>query len=230
MLKRLARHPATLALAVRLLAAWLRLVHRTTRWRVEGREHARAVWASRSPAIGAFWHEQIPLAPALWTQREPDDPDPGPMRCVVLVSRHRDGRLVADIARRLGVDATFGSSTRGALEGFRDLLRLLEAGHTVAITPDGPRGPRRVAQPGVARLALLSGRPVVPVGAAVARRRTLRTWDRMALPFPFSRGGLVYGEPITPRADESEETLLARIAEGMNRASARAEALARGEA
>lgn len=230
MLKRLARHPATLAFAARLLAAWLRLVHRTTRWRVEGREHARAVWASRSPAIGAFWHEQIPLAPALWTHREGDDPDPGPMRCVVLVSRHRDGRLIADIARRLGVDATFGSSTRGALEGFRDLLRLLEAGHTVAITPDGPRGPRRIARSGVARLALLSGRPVVPLGAAVARRRTLRTWDRMALPFPFSRGGLVYGEPITPAADETEESLLARISAGMDRAAARAEALARGDA
>ncbi len=229
MLKRLARHPATLALAARLLAAWLRLVHRTTLWRAEGREHARAVWAARRPAIGAFWHEQIPLAPALWTHREPDDPDPGPMRCVVLVSRHRDGRLIADIARRLGVDATFGSSTRGALEGFRDLLRLLEAGHTVAITPDGPRGPRRIAQPGVARLALLSGRPVVPLGAAVSRRKIMRSWDRMAFPFPFSRGGLVYGAPIIPSPDEGEDALLARISEGMDRAAARAEALARGE-
>ncbi|MCS6855555.1 MAG: DUF374 domain-containing protein, partial [Elioraea sp.] len=155
MLKRLARHPVTLASGARLLAAWLRFVHRTTRWRTEGRDHARRFWAAGSPAIGAFWHEQIPLAPALWTYREPGDPEPGPMRCIVLVSHHRDGRLIADIARRLGIEAVFGSSTRGALEGFRDLLRLLEAGHTVAITPDGPRGPRRVAQPGVARLALL---------------------------------------------------------------------------
>jgi len=230
MLKRFARHPATLAVAARLLAAWLALVHRTTRWRTEGREHARAVWATRSPAIGAFWHEQIPLAPAFWTHREPNEPDRGPMRCVVLVSRHRDGRLIADVARRLGIEAAFGSTTRGALEGVRDLLRQLEAGHTVAITPDGPRGPRRVAQPGVARLALLSGRPVVPLGAAVARHRTLRTWDRMRLPFPFSRGGLVYGGPITPRPGESAEALLGRIAEGMDRAAARAEALARGEA
>ncbi|MCS6855447.1 MAG: hypothetical protein NZ523_11955, partial [Elioraea sp.] len=100
----------------------------------------------------------------------------------------------------------------------------------VAITPDGPRGPRRVAQPGVARLALLAGRPVVPVGAAVARRKTLPSWDRMVFPFPFSRGGLVYGEPIIPQAGESEEALLARISAGMDRAAARAEALARGEA
>lgn len=228
MLKRLARHPATLALAARLLAAWLRLVHRSTRWRIEGREHARAVWAAGVPVIGAFWHDQIPLAPALWIRREPGDPPGGAMRCVVLVSRHRDGQLIAAIARRLGVEATFGSSSRGGVEGFRDLLRLLAAGHVVAITPDGPRGPRRVAQPGVARLARLSGRAVVPLGAAVAWRRTLRTWDRMPFPFPFSRGGLVYGAPIRPRPGETEEDLLARLAAALDAAAARAEALAEG--
>ncbi len=228
MVKKVLRHQRTLALAARLIAAWLRLVHATTRWRIEGREHAIAVWSSGRPAIGAFWHDQVPMMAFLWTHRRAGEPGPGPMRCVVLVSRHRDGRLIGDIAGRLGIGATYGSSSKGALEGFRELMRLLDAGHTVAITPDGPRGPRRVAQPGVARLALLSGRPVTPLGIAVSRRRVLRTWDRMAIPLPFGRGGMVYGEPILPREGDDEASLLARIAEGMDRAAARAEALASG--
>ena len=230
MLKRLLRHPRVLTLGAAAIAAWLRFVHRTTRWRIEGREHARAVWESGTPAIGAFWHEQVPLMAFLWTHRLAGEAGPGRMRCVVLVSRHRDGRLIGDIATRLGIEATYGSSSKGALEGFRDLMRLLGDGHTVAITPDGPRGPRRVAQPGVARLAALSGTKVVPVGIAVSRRRRLGTWDRMVFPLPFGRGGMVYGAPIAVAPEADESAVLAEIAAAMDAAAARAEALAEGRA
>jgi len=230
MLKRLLRHPRALALGAAVIAGWLGLVHRTTRWRIEGREHARAVWDAGIPAIGAFWHEQVPLMAFMWTHRVAGEAGPGRMRCVVLVSRHRDGRLIGDVATRLGIEATYGSSSRGALEGFRDLMRLLADGHTVAITPDGPRGPRRVAQPGVARLAALSGAKVVPLGIAVSRRRRLATWDRMVLPLPFGRGGMVYGAPIAVAPDADEAAALAEIAAAMDAAAARAEALAEGRA
>jgi lysophospholipid acyltransferase (LPLAT)-like uncharacterized protein len=229
-LKRLLRHPLALAMGAAAIAAWLRFVHRTTRWRIEGREHLRAVWESGTPAIGALWHEQVPLMAFLWTHRIAGEAGLGRMRCVVLVSRHRDGRLIGDVATRLGIEAAHGSSSRGALEGFRELMRLLEHGHSVGITPDGPRGPRRVAQPGVARLAALSGAKVMPVGVAVSRRRRLATWDRMAFPFPFGRGGMVYGAPIAVAPDEDERAALARIAAAMDAAAARAEALAEGRA
>lgn len=226
MLKRLLRHPRALALGAAAIAGWLRFVHRTTRWRIEGREHMLAIWESRVPAIGAFWHDQLPLMVFTWTHRAPGEPRPGAMRCAVLVSRHRDGRLIGDVVTRLGVEAVHGSTARGGAEAFRALQRLLADGHSVVITPDGPRGPRRVAQPGVARLAQASGRSVLPIGVAVSRRRVLDTWDRVAIPLPFGRGGIAYGAPIAIGPDEDEAASLARIAAAMDAAAARAEQLA----
>ena len=71
-----------------------------------------------------------------------------------------------------------------------------------ALTPDGPRGPRRVCAPGVAQLAAMSGRKVLPCGAMTSNAKTLGSWDRMRLPLPFGRGVLVCGELIdVPRED-----------------------------
>ena len=78
----------------------------------------------------------------------------------------------------------------------RVLLRVLGRGDMVVITPDGPRGPRRRAAPGVAQLAALAGVPVLPCAARTSRLRVLPSWDRMLLPLPFARGVLVLGPPV----------------------------------
>ena len=214
MLKRLLRHPRTLALGAALLARHLRLVAATTRWTVTGRERAEALRGR--PVIGAFWHEQLALAHAIawdWSGAR------GDTGFTVLVSQHRDGRLIGDVVARLGIDTAHGSSRRGGVAVFREAGRVLADGRSVAITPDGPRGPRRVAQSGVARLARLTGTPVIPVGVAVSRARRLGSWDRMIFPLPFGRGAIVYAEPVLPGEAETEETMLARIAAGMSEAA-----------
>lgn len=220
-LKRLLRHPRTLALGALLLAHYLRLVAATTRWQVEGRE-AAAAHAGR-PVIGAFWHEQLALAHAIawnWSGSRSDT------RFTVLVSQHRDGRLIGDVVSRLGIGAAHGSSRRGGVAVFREASRVLGEGRSIAITPDGPRGPRRVAQSGVARLARLSAVPVIPVGVAVSRARRLGSWDRMIFPLPFGRGAIVYGMPLAPEEAATEEALLADIAAAMTVVAERAATLA----
>lgn len=221
MLKRLLRHPRTLALGAWLLARYLRLVAATTRWTVRGREAAAA--AAGGPVIGAFWHEQLALAHAVawnWSGSRTDT------RFTVLVSQHRDGRLIGDVVARLGIGAAHGSSRRGGVAVFREAGRVLAEGRSVAITPDGPRGPRRNAQAGVARLARLSGVAVIPVGVAVSRARRLGSWDRMIFPLPFGRGAIVYGAPLAPGGWETEEALRAAIAAGMTAAADEAARLA----
>lgn len=221
MLKRLIRHPRTLALGAALLARYLRLVGATTRWQVEGREAASQ--HRGSPVIGAFWHEQLALAHAIawdWSGSRADT------RFTVLVSQHRDGRLIGDVVSRLGIGAAFGSSRRGGLSVFREAGRVLTDGRSVAITPDGPRGPRRVAQPGVARLARLAGVPVIPVGVAVSRARRLGSWDRMIFPLPFGRGAIVYGTPLLPAEAATEAAVGAEIAAAMTAVADRAATLA----
>jgi lysophospholipid acyltransferase (LPLAT)-like uncharacterized protein len=106
------------------------------------------------------------------------------------------------------------------------MLERLAQGEQIAITPDGPRGPRRDAAPGVAQLAALSGIPVLPCAAQTSRRVTLNSWDRMVLPLPFGRGNLVCRAPIAVGREEAAAAL-PTIAAALNNAADRADLLCR---
>jgi lysophospholipid acyltransferase (LPLAT)-like uncharacterized protein len=226
MLKRMLRHRATQATLAFLLGRYLAFALATTRWRLEGDAHmAQAVQGQ--PVIAAFWHERLPLMPALWRHARRG----GMPRMAVLVSRHNDGRFIGEMMRQFELDIVHGSTARygqdrGGAAGLRALLDRLAAGGSVVIPPDGPRGPRRQAAPGVAQLAALSGVAVLPCAAQTSRRYTLRSWDHMVLPLPFGRGTLVCLPPIAvPR--EAAATALAEIATAMDAAAARADHLCR---
>lgn len=194
-MKRMLRSPWGKAFLARLVGAYLAFALRTTRWTLDGVEHL-APHAGGAPAILAFWHECLPLVPALTIliQRLPGYQ---PARMHALVSQHFDGRLIGDLVRRFGIEPVHGSSSKGGATSVRTLLRLLARGDIVGITPDGPRGPRHKAEPGIALLAGLSGVPVLPCAARTTRRILLGSWDRMAIPLPFGRGVIVCGPTMT---------------------------------
>jgi lysophospholipid acyltransferase (LPLAT)-like uncharacterized protein len=200
--KRLLRSDPAQAALGRLLGLYIAFVYRTTCWRLEGEEHF-APHARGEPAVAAFWHERLPMMAMLWlfARRSAEAPARG-TGMQILVSRHRDGVLVGRALRRFGIGVVTGSSTRGGAAGVRALVKLITAGNHLAITPDGPRGPRRVAAPGVAQIAALTGVPVLPCAAQTTRRWVLKSWDRMVLPKPFGRGVIVCGPTIAvPRED-----------------------------
>ncbi len=224
MLRRLIRHPSVQLGLARLLGLYLAFVFRSSRWRLEGGEATLARAAEGQGLILAFWHERLPMAPVLMRLAQGRLP-PGTLREPrVLVSRHRDGRFIGEIVRRFGLGMVYGSSSRGGGSALLELLRALRRGHPVAVTPDGPRGPRRVAAPGVAQLAALSGAVVVPIGAACRPRQILPSWDQMMLPLPFGRGVVVAGEPIMVPPDGAEAALPG-IAAALDAVCARADAL-----
>jgi hypothetical protein len=199
MLKRLLRHSWPQTLAAALLGRYLAFALATTRWRLVGAPGLLQTLA-RQPMVVAFWHERLPLMPILWHQVRAESR--GSVRAHVLVSRHRDGRLIGAVVARFGLALVYGSSTRdgqdrGGAAGVRALLALLAGGSHVVITPDGPRGPRREAAAGVAEIAARSGAPVLPCAAQTTRHWTLPTWDRMLLPLPFGRGVIVCGQPLS---------------------------------
>jgi lysophospholipid acyltransferase (LPLAT)-like uncharacterized protein len=204
--KRLIRHPAVQRALARLVALYLRLVWATTRWTLVGEEHARAV--AGGPVILAFWHERLPLAALGWrllARRVLDKAGPpaGGRRAQVLISRHRDGRLIAAAVRPFGIEVVHASSSAGGATGLRALARILAGNGVAVITPDGPRGPARVAAPGVAQLAALTGVPVLPCAVASSRMRLARSWDRMRFPLPFARGVAVVGAPVAVARDDA---------------------------
>jgi lysophospholipid acyltransferase (LPLAT)-like uncharacterized protein len=146
--------------------------------------------------IYAFWHEQLAMMP--WVQFRPPT--------VVPISRSEDGEVTTRIFGHLGVQGVRGSSSRGGAAAARGMIQAARRGLDMGITPDGPRGPVHVVQPGATWIAKATGRPLLPVAYACTRYRRLSTWDRMLLPLPFGRGVFAYGELmwVSRGADEAE--------------------------
>lgn len=201
-----------------LVAQYLLLVVKTLRWRIVGETELQQM-ATGEPMIVAFWHETIPSMAILWQQAQRR----GMVRpAVALASRHRDGQLIGQVIERMGLGLVSGSSSRGGAAGLRGLINALNAGMHVGLTPDGPRGPRRVCAPGVAQLAAVSGRQVLPCAALTSRAKTLESWDRMRLPLPFGHGVLVCGKPISVAREDWQdgvETVTAALTAAINQAA-----------
>lgn len=204
-MKRVLRHEAVQTALARLLGHYLAFALATTRWTLVGGGHVSAV-ASDGPCIIAFWHERLPMMPMLWLMYR-RLPNALPRRVHVLVSQHRDGRFIGAVIARFRMDVVLGSSSRGGASSLRGLLKLLGSGDLVAVTPDGPRGPRRQAAPGIAHLAALSGAPVVACAAQTSRRRVLTSWDRMVIPRPFGRAVMVCRPPIAVARENWRDVL-----------------------
>ena len=139
--------------------------------------------------------------------------------------RHRRPRVRA--WRHSGVRSKIRGTDfpQGGATGFREALRALKNGQSVGLTADIPKGPARIAGPGIVTLAQVSGRPFVPMGMATSRRRTMDSWDKASLNLPFGRMVLAYGEPIhIPRKISGPEMAEWRqvVAEGLNEVTERA--------
>lgn len=188
-----------------LLSWYLRIVLRLQLGlRVEGLEAIRLM-AGDQPVIVAFWHETLPTIPILWRVARRQ----GMVRpAAVLVSRHRDGQMVGSIVRRLGVRLVSGSSSKGGVASMQELVKSLQKGESIGLTPDGPRGPARRAAAGVAALAGLSGAVILPCGVATTRYFVIKkSWDKMRVPLPFGRMVLVCGAPIAVPREAWREAL-----------------------
>jgi len=223
MLKRLLRGERAQAVAARLLGLYLALTYRTIRWRLEGRDIIEGFVSTATPLVFVFWHERLPMIPVLWRLVRGALPQGADYAPRFLVSRHRDGRLISSVVARFGATPVFGSSSRGGAAALRGMIEAVNAGHPVLITPDGPRGPRRVAAPGAAQLAAMTGCRLVAGSAAVSRAVVLSSWDRMMIPLPFGRGVVVIGDVIDVPPDGAAaaiEHMSAAMSEACERADA----------
>jgi lysophospholipid acyltransferase (LPLAT)-like uncharacterized protein len=137
--------------------------------------------------IYAFWHAHI-LAPSYVGRN---------LGAKVLISQHRDGEYIAQIVQRLGNDVARGSTTRGGARALLSMIKKVKAEKvSLAITPDGPKGPRFVVQSGVIILGQKTCYPIVPVMVHHSRCWELPSWDKFCIPKPFSKVVLIYGDPI----------------------------------
>jgi lysophospholipid acyltransferase (LPLAT)-like uncharacterized protein len=171
---------------------YILLVYRTNRWSVYNHDRPQRLLAEGRPFIGTFWHGRMLMIPMGWRRMAPMH---------MLISAHRDGRIIADAVSYFGIGTIAGSTRRGGSAALRMMLKKLKNGECVAITPDGPRGPAMTASIGIVNAARLAQVPIVPITYATSRRCVVATWDRFHIALPFGRGVFLWGEPIEIAAE-----------------------------
>ena len=197
-----------------LLAGIVRVLCSTVRLTIERETEMNAVIAQNNGGMFVTWHGRVMLCIHRYRGRG----------YFALVSLSRDGDLLAEYFRYVGMRVIRGSSKRGGAGAARQAINILNGGGTMAFTPDGPRGPSGNAQPGVAYFAQKSGRPIIPVGIACSPCRYLNTWDKHLIPLPFSRAHWTHGDPIFVLPGDDLEEARQKIEAAINDAQARAEA------
>ncbi|MFO1484913.1 MAG: lysophospholipid acyltransferase family protein [Verrucomicrobiaceae bacterium] len=185
-----------------ILFSWIiRIVCRTL-W-VDLTDHAGVARPDRrEPVICAFWHDRIFMLPWIrktWCENMP---------CIVLSSASRDGQIITDVCSQFGLEAARGSSSKPekGLNAVIELATKMKAGFDVGITPDGPRGPRHTINPGLLKLAQITGKGILPVHIQFEKYWQLKTWDRFIVPKPFSHVHVTLDKLITiPRGLDKAE-------------------------
>lgn len=158
---------------------------------------------NQKPVILLFWHEKIILTACCQKKIQQIL---GNRTIYSLISGHKDGQILSFALKLFGLQAVPGSSSSGGSRALIALKNVLNNGFHTAITPDGPRGPRRQIKPGAVKLAQLSGSLIVPIGTSVNRQWKFSSWDKMSLLKPFARVSIAFGEPlVVPRRISTEE-------------------------
>ena len=176
-------------------------IGRTMRVTVENPHVMEHRLASGSGQVLVTWHGRTLVALFHYRHRG----------LFTIISPSRDGEIQYRLYRKFGWDATRGSSGRGAAKAALACVRKLREGATLALAPDGPKGPSGVVQPGTFYFARKAGCPIVPAGVSAKPAWNLKTWDSFLFPKFFAKAAIVYGEPVVVPADADDETL-ARLA------------------
>lgn len=205
-MKKIGRSKAVLTLAGKSIAAYLRLVHKTSRIVNDYQADYEAA-SAHFPAIIALWHGQHFMVPLV---RQKDH------KASALISRSGDGEVNAIAAQSLGVDVVRGSGGRnrsktmrkGGVVALKKLVSTLKGDRSVVMTVNVPKGGARECGMGVVMLAKMSGRPIIPAAYASARRKDLpNAWDKASINLPFSRASFVIGDPIYVAQDCPDDEL-----------------------
>jgi len=186
----------------------------TIRYSVENEETFLGVLRDGRKVIIPLWHQRF-FGILNYARNFRD------YRALVMISRSRDGDLIAGVVSRLGLEPVRGSSSRGGREALRELLEGLRDRSLAAHAVDGPQGPKGVVKAGIIELARLSGATVLPVYISMSRAWRFNSWDRFLIPKPFSRVRLRCGRPfdVPPRMNQEafeacRRALEALLAEG----------------
>ncbi len=192
-------HPRKARLLALIGAQLVRALCLTLKFRVS--DHAGVLTKPRPefPLLWAFWHNRLFVMPSVFERYLRGRPG------AALTSASKDGEILAAFLRRFGIRPIRGSSSRRGGAALVEMKRAMEEGYIVAVTPDGPRGPRYRVSPGVIKLAQITSGCILPVHVSYSRCWRLKSWDGFMIPQPFATVSITLDAPHEVPRTETDD-------------------------
>ena len=169
-------------------------VYKTSKVNLKNRKKIENLLERNESFIYSFWHDQLLMCPLTWQSNS---------NIKVLISKHRDGDIIAQLISNLGFEAIRGSThktnkikNKGGLLSARKMIKSLKNGISIGISPDGPKGPRHKVSEGILSISRLSKSVILPVGIGFKKKWVLNTWDKFIIPKPFNEITVIWDDPI----------------------------------
>ena len=160
---------------------------RSIRWRFVSDKTHHDIINTKDQYIFCCWHNKLFLGPHLLPKNRIIN---------ALQSSHSDGMITSIVFKYLGMNIILGSSMKGGVSAFRKMVKSIQLGHCIAITPDGPKGPKEILKVGIIKLSQITGTPIVPLVWVTSKYKSINSWDNFIIPYPFSKGIYCFGKPI----------------------------------
>ena len=168
------------------------LIARSIRWEYFEQSKKSTIFNNQDKYIFCCWHNKLFLGPHLLPRNRVIN---------ALQSSHSDGMITSLAFKYLGMNVILGSSKKGGMQAFRKMVKRLQLGESIAITPDGPKGPKEQVKEGIIKLAQITNTPIIPLVWSTQKFKIINSWDKFVLPYPFSKGIYCFGKPINIKKD-----------------------------
>ena len=174
------------------------LVCKSIRWKYLVENEKSNILKNDQEYIFCCWHNRLFLGPHLLPRNRIIN---------ALQSSHSDGMITSLAFEYLGMKVILGSSKKGGMQAFRNMVKCIQLGESVAITPDGPKGPKETVKEGIIKLAQITQKPIIPLVWSTNKYKAFNSWDNFILPFPFSKGVYSFGNPMYVKKKINDEEI-----------------------
>ena len=199
LLKKITKSAFAVNIISHLAYCYIRFVKKTTKWDLRGIETFYENLEKYGSVIFIAWHGRVPMIPPFWDKRK---------NLKALVSPHRDGQMIAAMLKRFGIGTINGSTNENAKGAALSIMKEIKNGTTIAIIPDGPRGPSMTMSLSPVYYAQKAQIPVIGVTYSIKNSAIVeKSWDRMMVPKPFNKGICAVTKPFFIPKDASREEL-----------------------
>jgi lysophospholipid acyltransferase (LPLAT)-like uncharacterized protein len=174
------------------------LICKSIRWKCLVENEKSNILKNDQEYIFCCWHNRLFLGPHLLPRNRIIN---------ALQSSHSDGMITSLAFEYLGMKVILGSSKKGGMQAFRNMVKCIQLGESVAITPDGPKGPKETVKEGIIKLAQITQKPIIPLVWSTNKYKAFNSWDNFVVPFPFSKGVYSFGNPIYVKKKINDEEI-----------------------